>query len=379
MPPKIEKRPSGKFRLTVCLGYDSKGKQLLSRKTVAATNITEAKNLYRQYENEILKTGKNSLHRHTFKTFYPYWRENYSDRKHEMTTKTYNNQLIKRIIVFWDNTLLIDITPELILKFHRTLEKDGLSALTVQKYHKFAKSLLNKAVQWKLIASNPFDNVDTPHVPIKRKEIYATEKLKSFLLPLAKEPLKYQIMVYLGLQAGLRREEIFGLEWKHILCNSNELFIEQAAPVVSGHSGYLKTTKTTSSTRKVSIPSSLIKLLQKHHLEQSKLLLEYPSINRRVFTQESGKPAHPTCFNSWLIKYCTRNDLPRITPHDFRHLSVTYLSNLGIDIKTISTRVGHSRTSTTVDIYSHFIKKSDIESGERIGDFIDHLINEKVS
>ena len=51
--------------------------------------------------------------------------------------------------------------------------------------------------------------------------------------------------------------------------------------------------------------------------------------------------------------------LPLITLHDLRHTSATLLISQNIDIAVVSERLGHSNISTTLDIYTHALKKAD--------------------
>jgi integrase len=57
---------------------------------------------------------------------------------------------------------------------------------------------------------------------------------------------------------------------------------------------------------------------------------------------------------------------PMIRFHDLRHLHATLLIGEGIDIYTVSRRLGHARTSTTADIYCHPLKANDIKAASVI-------------
>ena len=52
-------------------------------------------------------------------------------------------------------------------------------------------------------------------------------------------------------------------------------------------------------------------------------------------------------------------ELPQIHLHDLRHTAASILITTGADISTVSHRLGHSKTSVTLDIYSHWMKESD--------------------
>ena len=117
-----------------------------------------------------------------------------------------------------------------------------------------------------------------------------------------------------------------------------------------------------------------MELFKKHQEEQTQQEQELANQwikTERVFTQWNGAPSNPCSFSKWLTKFVKENDLPHLSPHGLRHCSATYLTNLGVDIRTISGRLGHSRTSTTTDIYSHLIRNSEQESAKVIGDFLE--------
>lgn len=58
--------------------------------------------------------------------------------------------------------------------------------------------------------------------------------------------------------------------------------------------------------------------------------------------------------------------LEEINFHGLRHTSASILINQGIDVTTVSKRLGHARTSTTTDIYSHSLKKADTEASKKL-------------
>ena len=51
--------------------------------------------------------------------------------------------------------------------------------------------------------------------------------------------------------------------------------------------------------------------------------------------------------------------LPVLSFHKLRHTSVTLLIGENTDIRTISSRLGHTQTSTTLNIYAHSLKSAD--------------------
>ena len=55
----------------------------------------------------------------------------------------------------------------------------------------------------------------------------------------------------------------------------------------------------------------------------------------------------------WFNRFIKRNNLAHITLHGLRHTHATLLIANGTDYKTVSAILGHSQTSTTMNIYVH--------------------------
>ena len=69
-------------------------------------------------------------------------------------------------------------------------------------------------------------------------------------------------------------------------------------------------------------------------------------------------------------KFSKKYDLPHINPHKFRHTQVSLLIGAGIDIVTVSKRVGHKDPHTTASIYAHVLSKADAEANKAIDDIL---------
>ena len=61
-----------------------------------------------------------------------------------------------------------------------------------------------------------------------------------------------------------------------------------------------------------------------------------------------------------------KEPLPDIPLHGLRHTSATLLISQNIDVRTVSNRLGHAQTSTTMNIYSHSLQKKDEAAAETL-------------
>ena len=91
------------------------------------------------------------------------------------------------------------------------------------------------------------------------------------------------------------------------------------------------------------------------------------SINGYCFAQDDyKKPVAPDTVTRWFCRFSERHGLPHINPHAFRHTQASIILRSG-DIVAASSRLGHSRASTTTDIYGHLLNATDKETAAVIG------------
>ena len=79
--------------------------------------------------------------------------------------------------------------------------------------------------------------------------------------------------------------------------------------------------------------------------------------NYVIVSEDNGTLPHPDSFNHWLRKYRIKHGFQHITPHGLRHFYTTYLLLNGVDVKTVSSLMGHSKTATTLNIYAALTKE----------------------
>lgn len=66
-----------------------------------------------------------------------------------------------------------------------------------------------------------------------------------------------------------------------------------------------------------------------------------------------GEPWNPNTFGSEFARRAARYKLPRVRLHDLRHSYASLMLESGVDLKTVSTALGHSSINLTADTYAH--------------------------
>lgn len=248
-----------------------------------------------------------------------------------------------------------------------------LSPKTILLTHRAISAVLEQAVKEQIVPYNVAKRATVPKVPQREMETFEVEEVQAILSALETEPLKWQVCVQLLIATGARRGEVMGLRWENVDWNTNRLYLCENR-VYTPESGAISTTLKTGENRYVTISPFVMGLLKRWRVEQATVFLRLGiTPSGYVLTAENGGPMHPDSPTDWLAKFSKRHGLPPIHPHKFRHTQASLLIAEGVDILTISKRLGHAKVSTTLDIYSHQLAKSD----ERASEALDGLIFRK--
>lgn len=104
----------------------------------------------------------------------------------------------------------------------------------------------------------------------------------------------------------------------------------------------------------------------------------------RIFTTNDGKYIYPDTISKWFHKFLKRHNekimednsipkkeknkylLPLIKFHGLRHTNATLMLADGTDLPTVSKRLGHAQTSTTLNIYAHSLERKNSDAADRL-------------
>ena len=232
----------------------------------------------------------------------------------------------------------------------------GLSSKTQSHYLTLISDVLGYAGRMDLLTDNPTRRVRIQKTEQSEKKIYTVEEAERFLELMQSEPLSFQCFFLLAIYGGFRREELLGFEWKDINFSNNVITVNRASLYTKELGVFTDVPKTKKSHRSLKLPECIFPALQQYKIEQSvrRLKLGDKWVNSdRLFTTWNGRPQHPSSMPKTLKRVCDKNGMCYLGIHSFRHLNASLLIVSGVDVKTVSVSLGHSQTSTTLNIYSH--------------------------
>jgi integrase len=289
------------------------------------------------------------------------------------TLERYRQLAERQIIPHLGATVLQKLRPAQIHDWHNALLESGgvggrpLSARTVGHAHRVLHRGLEQALRLENIARNVAHVVRPPKVRANEVEILTPEQITQVLARLADHSL-YPVVV-LALGTGMRRGEICGLAWGCVDLDKATVRVARSLEETEGGLRF-KSPKTRHGRRTISLPANAIDVLREHRRRQSELRLQLglgrPGANDLVFTLFDGSPYPPDKLSRDWLRITTSRKLPRVMFHALRHSHVSALIAAGLDVVTVSQRIGHASPAITLRVYAHKFSSSDAAAARAI-------------
>ncbi len=292
--------------------------------------------------------------RQTVRQFLTDWLETAKPSIRARTYTTYEGLIRLHAQPSIGKVVLSRLTPQhLQLLYSERLDK-GLSPQSVRHLHAVLHRALEQAARWSLVHRNVADLVTPPRV--QRHEMRTLDAEEARRLLEAARGDRFEALYVLALTTGMRLGELLALRWKDVDLDAGSLGV-RGTLLRTKEGMTISEPKTAGSRRHVSVGITAIEALRRHRVNQTaERLLKGPAWkdNDLVFANEVGKPVEDTNLRRRSFEpLLTRAAVPRIRFHDLRHTAATLLLGQGIHPKIVSERLGHSRVSITLDLYSH--------------------------
>lgn len=285
----------------------------------------------------------------------------------ESTYLDYKKVAKNQVKPYLGSTKLGDITPDVVDDWMDTLLED-YDPTTIKKGFRVLKQSLKHAEARGFINKNPCEFCTPPKCHSKDVNFLDRgERTRMLALALsATNDSNLALAIVIALNTGLRREEVCGLRWSDY--DGSAIHVRRA--IGEGEGGlYVKDPKTRESKRSVPLTSML-----KHVLQEKYDVLR---VNRDFFgstvtdpyilgTYEmESKPYHP---GKLTKDFRVFRDLHGFdcTFHDLRHTFATMLISEGVDIRTVSSYLGHASVSMTLNIYAAVDPEAKLSAVSRI-------------
>ena len=240
------------------------------------------------------------------------------------------------------------------------IDGQPLSARSVGHVHRVLHRALGHAVQWGIVQQNAADNVTPPRVEVTEVEILREGDVKGLLDRLRGRSL--YIVAVLGLATGMRRGEMLSLRWQDLDLDTGKPRIERSLEQTKEGGLRFKSPKTKTGRRTISIAPSVAAELRQHRKAQQERWLALGLGKVRddalVLATWEGKPRTPNALSKDWSETMASFGI-EITLHALRHTHASQLIAAGMDVVTISRRLGHASPTITLGVYGHLFSNTD--------------------
>ena len=364
---KAQRKDGPRYILTVDLGKDPLTGERRQRRFTYRTK-REAERARTEKLAEIDKGTVVDRSRQTVAELLRYWLETYA-RHHVRpgTLEGYEYTINGHIIPALGTVPVQRLTAQQLQQFYSDKLTAGCSPRTVQLCHLRLKQALRMAVEMGLVARNVADVVRSPRVEQREMRTWSAAQAQQFLAVAAQS--SYGPIWMLLLATGMRRGEALGLRWQDVDVEQRVVHVRQTVTVVRG-APHVGPPKSKSSRRAVPVPAQVMAALREHRARQNAQRLSLGALwqdNDLVFATAVGTPINPNNLTRDYDRWVKRAGVPRIRIHDQRHTHVTLALAAGANIKAVSQRVGHAKTSITMDLYAHVLPEQHLDVSDRVG------------
>ena len=369
----IRKRSDGRWEGRYTAGYHPEtGKRII--KNVLGKTQAECKAKLKKAieESQILDVSR--ANEYTVATWLQTWFELYAKPNIRPSTMNYYHRNIEQHVAPAIGDIPLNkLTTRDLQKLYNDLQsngrlrkvqkkkKPGLSNSTVRGIHMMLHNALDRAMKEKLILSNPTENCIIPIIEKQEMKILHPDHISAYLD--AAERRNALPMFYLELVSGLRKGELVALQWSDL--DEANGTISVSKQYVKNPNGELALTrpKTETSVRKVSIPQGAVDLLVAEHNKHPDNPYMFPS-------PITGEMYYPDSIVNLHKKILKDAGLPHIRFHDLRHTFATLALQNGVDVKTVSSMLGHYDAGFTLRTYTHATRQKQDKAAQTMGSFM---------
>ena len=376
----VRKREDGRWEGRIVIGHKENGDPIF--RYIYAETQKELTAKLRQNITAYQGVDLTEECRMTLSEWLDRWLEQMVAILRPSTLEHYRSDMEHHVKPYLGQKKLTQITAPDLRKLYDDLKKQGrvhprpgqsrgLSTPTIHGIHTTLHHALKSAVDQRLLPHNPADHVEPPKVVHKSMTILNEEQLDTFLAAVEQDPI-WKNFFYTELTTGLRLGEICGLMWSDFDAKKGTLSVNRTIHKEKGGRLVTGDTKTYAGTRTIVLPDSTAELLRGRKKNSYSVWI-FPN------PLKPEAPMNPSTAYRQLKAILTENSLPDLRFHDLRHTFATHALANGVDAKTLSGILGHTKASFTVDTYTHTTTDMHKKAAEIVGGFLTDYRGEEMA
>lgn len=291
------------------------------------------------------------------------------------TAERYNELVENQIVPHLGAKPVQKLKPLDIEAWHTTLRnqgrkdgKGGVSARTIGHAHRILVHALADGMKNDLVTKNVASIEGAPTVDGDELQVIPKERIGELIEKLRGRAMYARAII--SLFTGMRRGEVLALRWSNVELDARVIRVRETLEETKDGMR-VKAPKTKAGRRDVSLPEIVVEALRDHRKQQLELRIalgvgKLPDDALVFAAPLKGGYQSPRAFSKEWSRVAADIGFPGITFHALRHTHASQLIDAGIDIVTISKRLGHAKPDITLRVYSHLFSKADTKAADAI-------------
>jgi integrase len=303
------------------------------------------------------------------------WLSSVETRLSPTTLRGYRSIVAKYVIPAIGSVSLRRLTGADLDRLYRDLEQrggtrtSGLSPTTVRQTHAVLRRALGQAVKWGWLERNPATLASPPTA--RRHELTPPTPGTAADLVVAARADDDDLadFICLAITTGARRSELCALQWDDVDEVAALLHVRRAVVERGPGDLVVKDTKTHAA-RRVALDAGTLGVLRARRVRVAERALAAGApLGPWVFSDDAAQRhvQHPGRMTERFRRLVGRTGNAGVRLHDLRHLAATSLIDAGVPIPTVSKRLGHRDTATTLNVYAHAVEHTDRAAADVLG------------
>lgn len=363
----FSQRKDGRWMGRISLGHDRNGKAV--RKSVYGHTQKEVREKIEAIK-KLHESGLTNERVGTVGEFLELWIEDdvKVSRGGNKTIQEYEDVSKRYIKPYIGHIKLQKLTSMLCRNWQAQLVREGYTANKRRKSLRVFSVAMTAAIQHDMITRNPLIGVPKPVVT--RRKIMPLEPEQCIELFAKCKESRLGDVIILAALTGLRKGELFALDWTDINISERVLTVRKSLEEVKGKTR-LKEPKTKAGRRAVFIDQiAVAALLSRQRKAEAEGLGQ--DVCKIVFPNSIGGHLLGSNFdrNVWYPIRLAAGIPKTVRFHDLRHTQASLMLAAGVHPKVVQERLGHSDIAMTLNIYSHLLAGMQADGVEKMAAFL---------
>lgn len=296
----------------------------------------------------------------TFQSFWELYHDDMAQRLRENTVRTKDYIVELKILPYFGQKKIAEITAADIRRWQNSIMKQGYSPTYLKTINNQLSAIFNYAVRYYDLPKNPCSQAGSMGKgKAEEMKFWTQEEFETFIEFVKDKPVSYYAFLTLY-WTGIRLGELLALTLADFDAEEKTLSITKSLQRINGKD-VITEPKTEKSKRVITLPDFLVTELE-----------EYVGRLYGMMAKDRLFMITKSYLEKEMIRGVELSGVKKIRLHDLRHSHASLLiSKLGAQPNLVAERLGHEKIQTTLSTYSHLYPNQSRDLANQMNELIE--------